>query len=187
MFQFPFLPRLQVIENTISPFTSYPPSTPISTNHQKLHTTQTTSNNTSITTYPTMAPATTMALRRSALLTQRLTHNPFALSISRPFSTTPVHNTAGDQPKHSNLYTAPPPSTNMPPNSVKAGKKSSPSEDSQSSASTAPDTSSDDHPAKQPDPQAEVTRSTGFGNVEGGVKGGKAGLGERSDRDSEGN
>ncbi|KAM0691068.1 hypothetical protein Q7P36_009839 [Cladosporium allicinum] len=129
---------------------------------------------------------TTMALRRAALLNNRLTA-PFTLSLaSRPFTTTPISHQAGEQPKHENIYTAPPPSTNMPPNTVKAGKKSSPSEDSQSSASTAPDNSSDDHPAKQPDPQAEVTRSTGFGNVEGGVKGGKEGLGERSDRDSEG-
>lgn len=131
-------------------------------------------------------PTTTMALRRAALAHQRLTP-PFTFNLaSRPFTTTPTTLTAADQPKHSNLYTADAPSTNIPPNAVKAGKKSSPSEDSQSSASTAPETSSDDHPAKQPDPQAEVTRSTGFGNVEGGVKGGKEGLNERSDRDSEG-
>ena len=131
-------------------------------------------------------PTTTMALRRAALAHQRLTP-PFTFNLaSRPFTTTPTTLTAADQPKHSNLYTADAPSTNIPPNAVKAGKKSSPAEDSQSSASTASNTSSDDHPAKQPDPQAEVTRTTGFGNVEGGVKGGKEGLNERSDRDSEG-
>ena len=130
---------------------------------------------------------TTIPLRRAALLSNRLTHNHYPLSISRrPFTTTLHPQQAGEQPKHSNIYTAPAPSTNMPPNAVKAGKKSSPAEDSQSSASTASNTSSDDHPAKQPDPQAKVTRSTGFGNVEGGVKGGKEGLGERSDRGSEG-
>lgn len=125
----------------------------------------------------------TTALRRTALLPNRLTHT---LPLSRPFTTTLRPLQQGEQPKHSNIYTAPAPSANMPPNSVKAGKKSSPAQDSQSSASTAPGTSSDDHPAKQPDPQAEASRSTGFGNVEGGVKGGKEGLGERSDRDSEG-
>lgn len=76
----------------------------------------------------------------------------------------------------------------MPPNAQKAGKKQTPAHDSQSSASTQSKESQagDDHPAKQPDPQAEVDRSTGFGNVDGPVKGGKEGLGARSDRDADG-
>lgn len=43
----------------------------------------------------------------------------------------------------------------------------------------------DDHPARQPDPQAQPTRSTGVGG-QAEVKGGKEGLGERSDRTSGG-
>lgn len=133
---------------------------------------------------------TTMALRRAALLNQRLHPTNINLRASRPFTTTPNphqnQNQKPDEPKQTDIYNAPAPPANMPPNSVKAGKKASPAEDSQSSVSTAPETSSDDHPAKQPDPQQEVQRSTGFGNVEGGVKGGKEGLGERSDRDGEG-
>jgi hypothetical protein len=62
-----------------------------------------------------------------------------------------------------------------------------PGEDAQSNASTQEGKSGDDHPAKQPDPQAEVSRSTGFGNVKGPVEGGKEGLKHRSDRDEDGN
>ena len=126
---------------------------------------------------------TPMALRRAALHHQRL--HPINLTL-RPFTTTPTLPQKGQEPKQDDIYQARAPSQNLPPSRQKAGKTSSPAEDSQSSASTATEASSDDHPAKQPDPQAEVQRSTGFGNVEGGVKGGKEGLGERSDRDAEG-
>lgn len=74
----------------------------------------------------------------------------------------------------------------MPPNAQKAGKSNIPGEDPQSSASVQENKGGDDHPAKQPDPQAEVDRSTGFGNVKGGVEGGKEGLHHRSDRDADG-
>ncbi len=46
--------------------------------------------------------------------------------------------------------------------------------DAQSSASTQEHNSGDDHPAKQPDQQAQPTRSTGIGGSEE-VKGGKEG------------
>ena len=53
--------------------------------------------------------------------------------------------------------------------------------DQQSSASKDEHKTEDDHPAKQPDYQAQPTRSTGIGgNTE--VQGGKEGLGERGDK-----
>lgn len=116
----------------------------------------------------------TIPLRRAALQQTRLT--PFNLTL-RPFTTTPMTR-SNDKPK--------PPPTNIPPSAQKANKTSSPAHDEQSSASTVGNTSSDDHPAKQPDPQHEVDRSTGFGNVKGPVQGGKEGLGHRSDRDADG-
>jgi hypothetical protein len=112
-----------------------------------------------------------MSLRRAALTQQRL--SPFAL---RSFSSIPARR--ADK--------TPPPPSNMPPNAQKAGKTQIPGEDSQSNASTQEGKTGDDHPAKQPDPQAEVDRSTGFGNVKGAVEGGKEGLHHRSDRDADG-
>ncbi|KAF1846743.1 uncharacterized protein K460DRAFT_367483 [Cucurbitaria berberidis CBS 394.84] len=53
-----------------------------------------------------------------------------------------------------------------------------PSTDQQSSASAEEHKSGDDHPAKQPDYQAQPTRSTGIGG-DTEVKGGKEGLEER--------
>ncbi|KAH9882090.1 hypothetical protein J1614_001262 [Plenodomus biglobosus] len=50
--------------------------------------------------------------------------------------------------------------------------------DRQSAASNDEHKSGDEHPAKQPDHQAEPTRSTGIGGQEE-VKGGKEGLGDR--------
>lgn len=52
--------------------------------------------------------------------------------------------------------------------------------DKQSSASTQEHKSGDDHPAKQPDQQAQPTRSTGIGGSEE-VKGGKEGQHEISE------
>lgn len=52
--------------------------------------------------------------------------------------------------------------------------------DKQSSASTQEHKTGTDHPAKQPDQQAEPTRSTGIGGSEE-VKGGKEGIDEISD------
>ena len=112
-----------------------------------------------------------MSLRRAALNQQRL--SPFAL---RAFSS--VH------PRRADKTPAPP--SNMPPNAEKAGKSHTPGQDSQSNASMQEGKTGDDHPAKQPDHQAEVSRSTGFGNVKGAVEGGKEGLHHRSDRDENG-
>lgn len=79
----------------------------------------------------------------------------------------------------------PPAPGNQPPSAKSAGRDTHVSTDQQSSASSDEHKSGDDHPAKQPDPQAESDRSTGFGNVKE-VKGGKEGLGARSDKNSDG-
>lgn len=78
-------------------------------------------------------------------------------------------------------------STDSVPNSVQPDSKAkevrsdTPNNDPQSSASQEEHKSGDEHPAKQPDGQAEPSRSTGFeGNTE--VKGGKEGLGARNDK-----
>ncbi|KAF2115896.1 hypothetical protein BDV96DRAFT_646070 [Lophiotrema nucula] len=55
-----------------------------------------------------------------------------------------------------------------------------PNTDSQSNASQQEQQSGDDHPAKQPDPQSEPTRSTGIGG-QNEVKGGKEGMGAPTD------
>ncbi|GAB7326967.1 hypothetical protein MBLNU13_g10918t2 [Cladosporium sp. NU13] len=113
-----------------------------------------------------------MSLRRAALAQHR--RSPFAF---RSFSSMPARRAADKTP---------PPPSNMPPNAQKAGKTQIPGKDSQSSASVQEGKTGDDHPAKQPDPQAEVGRSTGFGNVKGGVEGGKEGMHHRSDRNADG-
>ena len=114
-----------------------------------------------------------MSLRRADLTQQRL--SPFAL---RAFSSIPARRAADNK--------TPPPPSNMPPNAQKAGKTQIPGEDPQSNASMQEGKTGDDHPAKQPDPQAEVSRSTGFGNVKGEVEGGKEGMHHRSDKDGDG-
>jgi hypothetical protein len=53
--------------------------------------------------------------------------------------------------------------------------------DHQSSASQDEHKTGDDHPAKQPDYQAQPSRTTGIGGSEE-VQGGKAGLHERGDK-----
>lgn len=53
--------------------------------------------------------------------------------------------------------------------------------DQQSSASKDEHKSGDDHPAKQPDYQAEPTKTTGIGGSDE-VQGGKEGLHERGDK-----
>lgn len=68
------------------------------------------------------------------------------------------------------------------PDSVNANARSdTPNTDQQSSASADETKSGDDHPAKQPDHQAEPTKKTGIGGGEA-VSGGKEGLGERGDK-----
>ncbi|KAL1584656.1 hypothetical protein WHR41_06867 [Cladosporium halotolerans] len=103
-----------------------------------------------------------------------------------PISPTPLRRLATSAPTAQQSYKPKAPPSNMPPSAQKADKPNTPAQDEQSSASTHTNTSSDEHPAKQPDPQTEVDRSTGFGNVKGGVPGGKEGLGYRSDRQGDG-
>ncbi|KAI4779590.1 hypothetical protein E4T52_05525 [Aureobasidium sp. EXF-3400] len=106
-----------------------------------------------------------MSLRTSFMRTSRIVS-------TRPLSTT------------SRLQKDPPPPPNIPPGAQQHGRTSSPNSDRQSSASThtsAESKSGDDHPAKQPDPQQASDRSTGFHDVKE-VKGGKEGLGARSDK-----
>lgn len=59
-----------------------------------------------------------------------------------------------------------------------------PNQQSQSNASQMEHLSGDEHPAKQPDNQAQPERTTGFGGEEQ-VKGGKEGLSERSDKQNQ--
>ena len=120
---------------------------------------------------PLISQTPIMSLRRVALTQHRL--SPFALRTFSSISARRADKT-------------PPPPSNMPPNAKKAGKTQIPGEDSQSNASAGESRTGDDHPAKQPDPQAEVSRTTGFGNVKGEVEGGKEGMHHRSDRDADG-
>ncbi|GAB7360720.1 hypothetical protein MBLNU230_g0597t1 [Neophaeotheca triangularis] len=77
---------------------------------------------------------------------------------------------------------ADPPPSNQPPSAKQANRDSHVASDEQSSASQSENKTGDDHPAKQPDPQTASDRSTGFKEGTPEVKGGKAGLGQRSDR-----
>jgi len=72
----------------------------------------------------------------------------------------------------------------MHPSGKSAGRTQHPADDAQSSASQEEHKSGDDHPAKQPDHQAPSDRSTSVDRT-GGVKGGKEGLGDRIDNQSE--
>jgi len=71
------------------------------------------------------------------------------------------------------------PKANQPDSINQQVRSDTPNTDKQSSASPDENKSGDDHPAKQPDHQAEPTRSTGIGG-DSEVKGGKDGLGERT-------
>lgn len=73
------------------------------------------------------------------------------------------------------------PKSNQPDSPNASVRKDTPNTDKQSNASADEHKTGDDHPAKQPDTQAEPDRKTGIGG-ETKVEGGKAGLGERSDR-----
>jgi len=107
-----------------------------------------------------------MSLRTSFMRTSRI-------ASMRPLSTT-----------SSLAQKDAPPPPNIPPGRQQKGHTESPAHDTKSSASTkssAANKSGDDHPAKQPDPQKPSDRSTGFQEVDE-VKGGKAGLGARTDK-----
>ena len=114
-----------------------------------------------------------MAYLRLRLL-QRV---PRQISI-RPFSTTPLRSKLmGDNPD-ANL---PDPSKNSSAAPNAKVRSDTQNTDQQSSASDEEHKSGDDHPAKQPDHQAQPTRTTGIGGQEK-VQGGKEGLHERGDK-----
>ncbi|KAK7185349.1 hypothetical protein DPSP01_011112 [Paraphaeosphaeria sporulosa] len=107
----------------------------------------------------------------------RISNTTFLVSRFRPFkrsfTTSPLH--ADEKRMGSNLQ------ANQP-DSISANVRSdTPNTDQQSSASSEERKSGDDHPAKQPDYQAEPTRKTGIGGDEK-VKGGKAGLEKTGDK-----
>jgi hypothetical protein len=96
----------------------------------------------------------------------------------RPFSTTPLrYKLMGDNPD-ANL---PDPSKNSSAAPNAKVRTDTQNTDQQSSASTEEHKTGDDHPAKQPDYQAQPTRTTGIGGKEE-VQGGKDGLHERTDK-----
>ncbi|KAH7089017.1 hypothetical protein FB567DRAFT_547845 [Paraphoma chrysanthemicola] len=96
----------------------------------------------------------------------------------RSFGTTPLRRKLmGDNPD-SNL---PDPSGNSSAAPNAKVRSDTQNTDHQSSASDQEHLTGDDHPAKQPDPQAKPTRSTGIGGDQK-VDGGKEGLSERNDR-----
>ena len=72
----------------------------------------------------------------------------------------------------------------MPPSAKAAGRTQHLADDQQSSASGDEHLAGDDHPAKQPDHQEDGDRSTSVDRT-GEVKGGKEGLDQRIDHQSE--
>ena len=112
-----------------------------------------------------------MSLLRASI--RQSTLRATTLTPTRTFATTRANLKAGE------------PVSQNPPSARDAGRDSHVSTDSQSSASTQEHKTGDDHPAKQPDQQQDSDRSTGFGHQQG-VKGGKEGLGERTDRKDDG-
>ncbi|PVH94579.1 hypothetical protein DM02DRAFT_633594 [Periconia macrospinosa] len=108
----------------------------------------------------------------STLRTLRFRLSSSLLSSTRLLSTTPY-------PLQQRMGSNPPSNQLDSPNA--SVRKDTPNTDPQSSASPDEHKTGDDHPAKQPDPQMEPDRKTGIGG-ESEVKGGKEGLGERTDR-----
>ncbi|KAH3941964.1 hypothetical protein HBH98_095730 [Parastagonospora nodorum] len=102
---------------------------------------------------------------------------PLQTSV-RMFSTTPLrYKLMGDKPD-SNLPDPSKDSSAAPNAKVRSSPQNT---DQQSSASKDEHKAGDDHPAKQPDPQAQPTRTTGIGGGDK-VKGGKDGVHERGDK-----
>lgn len=100
-----------------------------------------------------------------------------AIKPPHPFTTTRLITTT----PHLQARMGSNPQANQP-DSINANvRKDTPNTDIQSSASSDENKSGDDHPAKQPDTQAEPDRKTGIGGATE-VKGGKDGLKERGDR-----
>lgn len=73
------------------------------------------------------------------------------------------------------------PVASQPDSNARDVRKHTPNTDKQSSASKDEHLSGDEHPARQPDYQEAPTRTTGIGGGDE-VKGGKAGLGARVDK-----
>ncbi|KAG9194530.1 hypothetical protein G6011_04565 [Alternaria panax] len=97
----------------------------------------------------------------------------------RAFTTTPSRAKLMDTPNPaSNL---PDPSENSSAATNAKVRSDTQNTDQQSSASKCENKTGDDHPAKQPDYQAQPSRTTGIGGKTE-VKGGKSGLGERGDK-----
>ncbi|KAF2829143.1 hypothetical protein CC86DRAFT_368210 [Ophiobolus disseminans] len=97
---------------------------------------------------------------------------------TRPFSITPLRSKLMGENPDSNL---PDPSKNSSAAPNAKVRSDTQNTDHQSSASNEEHKSGDNHPAKQPDHQAQPTRSTGIGGGEE-VQGGKDGLHERGDK-----
>jgi hypothetical protein len=73
------------------------------------------------------------------------------------------------------------PKANQPDSIARESRDDTPNTDPQSNASQEEHKSGDDHPAKQPDFQAEPSRTTGIGG-QSEVKGGKEGINARDDK-----
>ncbi|KAJ9641330.1 hypothetical protein H2201_008606 [Coniosporium apollinis] len=73
------------------------------------------------------------------------------------------------------------PKANQPDSVARKSRSDTPNTEPQSSASQEEHKTGDDHPAKQPDYQAEPSRSTGFGG-QSEIQGGKEGVGARDDK-----
>ena len=73
------------------------------------------------------------------------------------------------------------PAANQPDSIARKSRNDTPNTDPQSNASQEEHKSGNDHPAKQPDYQAEPSRTTGIGG-QSEVQGGKEGINARDDR-----
>lgn len=114
-------------------------------------------------------------LRRTSLLSRNFV-TPLT-TTTRTFTTSPLFNDRklmGSNPQ-----------ANMPDTKAAEARSDTPNTDAQSSASKNEHKSGDDHPAKQPDYQAEPEKKTGIGGSSE-VKGEKEGLGERTDKQGQG-
>ncbi|KAH6882851.1 hypothetical protein BKA58DRAFT_397089 [Alternaria rosae] len=97
----------------------------------------------------------------------------------RAFTTTHSHAKLMDTPNPASNLPDPSENSSAAPNAKM--RSDTQNTDQQSSASPDEHKTGDDHPAKQPDHQAQPTRTTGIGG-ETKVQGGKEGLGERGDK-----
>ena len=127
------------------------------------------------------------APKNSTTQQQHITMSFLTRSIPRALRTTPIRTFTTSRPLAQELKRGPDMGSNKPDASANSSAKpnadarSSPlNTDQQSSASSEEHKSGSDHPAKQPDQQAQPTRTTGIGGGEE-VKGGKEGQGEISE------